>query len=129
MVALDTNIVIRFLTKDDHEQFAQSQAIFATQEIFLADTVLLETGWVLRYAYAYEPAQISAAIRKLCGLPNVHLANSERVLLALAGMEAGLDWADAFHLACAESCTSLLTFDQRFAIRATRLGGVPVELV
>ena len=128
MVALDTNIVIRFLTKDDREQFLTSKTIFATQEIFLADTVLLETGWVLRYAYAYEPAQISAAIRKLCGLPNVHLADAERVLLALAAVEAGLYWADAFHLACAESCTSLLTFDQRFANRASRWGGVPVEL-
>ena len=129
MVALDTNIVVRFLTQDDLEQFAKSRAVLATQEVFLADTVLLETGWVLRYAYAYEPAQISAAIRKLCGLPNVHLADAERVLLALAAVEAGLDWADAFHLACAESCTSLLTFDQRFATRATRWGGVPVELV
>lgn len=129
MVALDTNIVVRFLTKDDPEQFLKSKTIFATQEIFLADTVLLETGWVLRYAYAYEPAQISGAIRKLCGLPTVHLADAERVLLALAVVEAGLDWVDAFHLAYAESCTALLTFDQRFATRATRWGGVPVELV
>jgi predicted nucleic-acid-binding protein len=129
MVALDTNILIRFLTRDDPSQYQTSVTIFRTEEVFLSDTVLLETGWVLGYAYGYKPAQICEAISKLCGLPNVHLANAEQVQLALAGVETGLDWADAFHWALADGCSRLLTFDQRFAQRAHALKAKSIPVV
>ena len=129
MVALDTNVLIRFLTADDPAQHQTAVTLFATEQIFIADTVLLETGWVLRYTYQYEPAQINEAIRKLCGLPNVHLTDAERVQLALAGVEAGLAWADAFHWVQATHCTQLLTFDKQLAQRAERLAGLPVVLL
>jgi predicted nucleic acid-binding protein len=42
-------------------------------------------------------------------------------------MEAGLDFADALHLAKAAGCEAFVTFDQRFARAATRLGAVQVR--
>ena len=42
------------------------------------------------------------------------------------GMEAGLDFADALHLAAAAECERFLTFDKRFGRSGTRLNGIPV---
>ena len=53
MIAVDTNIIIRFLTHDDNLQYKKAFSIFNTQEVFIADTVILETEWVLRYAYEF----------------------------------------------------------------------------
>jgi predicted nucleic-acid-binding protein len=43
MIAVDTNIIVRFLTQDDELQFQKSREIFQTQDIFITDTVILET--------------------------------------------------------------------------------------
>jgi predicted nucleic-acid-binding protein len=51
MVAVDTNIIVRFLTQDDELQYQKSLEIFQTQNVFIPDTVILETEWVLRFAY------------------------------------------------------------------------------
>ncbi len=51
MIAVDTNIIIRFLTHDDTKQYKKAFSIFSTQDVFISDTVILETEWVLRYAY------------------------------------------------------------------------------
>lgn len=49
MIAVDTNIIIRLLTHDDEQQYKKSFAIFNTQEVFISDTVILETEWVLKF--------------------------------------------------------------------------------
>lgn len=40
--AIDTNVLIRFLTKDDPEQYAKARALIEGGDIFVATTVLLE---------------------------------------------------------------------------------------
>ena len=47
MITVDTNIIIRFLTHDDAEQYKKSFFIFNTYDVFIPDTVILETEWVL----------------------------------------------------------------------------------
>lgn len=71
MISVDTNIVVRFLTQDDKQQYAKSLKLFQEQDIFIPDTVILETEWVLRFAYRFQPQEICQAFRKLFGLPNV----------------------------------------------------------
>ena len=53
MISVDTNIVVRLLTQDDEVQYQKSLEIFQSPEIFIADTVILETEWVLRFAYKF----------------------------------------------------------------------------
>jgi predicted nucleic-acid-binding protein len=43
MVTVDTNIVVRLLTQDDELQYQQSLEIFQSQDVFIVDTVILET--------------------------------------------------------------------------------------
>ncbi|OKH24183.1 twitching motility protein PilT [Hydrococcus rivularis NIES-593] len=114
MVTVDTNIVVRLLTQDDELQFQQSVKLFQSQDIFISDTVILETEWVLRFAYKFKPFDVCLALRKLFGLPNVHLANASLVAQVLQWHESGLDFADAFHLAHSQQCSELYTFDEKF---------------
>ena len=98
MIAIDTNILIRLLTRDDPKQYSVSRKLFEKEEIFIPDTVILETEWVLRFAYDYSSAEICASLKKLFGLPNVTLTNDLIVSQAITWYESGLDFADAFHL-------------------------------
>lgn len=121
MLATDTNIIVRLLTQDDPIQYKQSTALFARETIFIPDTVILETEWVLRYVYKYRPAKIIIAFRYLFGLSNVHLRHEASVMQALDWHEKGLDFADAFHLAQSQHCQRMVTFDQKLVKRATKL--------
>lgn len=66
MIAVDTNVLVRLLTADDPKQLAAARSLFASDPIWVAKTVLLETGWVLRSLYGFETA-IHEAFTKLLG--------------------------------------------------------------
>jgi predicted nucleic-acid-binding protein len=127
MVAVDTNIIVRFLTQDDELQYQKSLEIFQTQNVFIPDTVILETEWVLRFAYKFKPVEIREALKKLFGLPNVHLNNPNLVAQSLQWHETGLDFADAFHLANSQNHTQFYTFDEKFIKRAKGLTSCEVQ--
>src|SRR3989339_260230 len=77
VTAVDTNIIVRLLTGDDAAQFQKARQVFASQDIFIPDTVILEAEWVLRVAYKFEPAAINTAFTKLLGLANIRVARPE----------------------------------------------------
>lgn len=112
--AIDTNIIVRFLTRNDARQYNTSRKLFETEEIYIPDTVILETEWVLRFAYDFESKEICSAFRKLFGLPNVRLSNEFVMAQVINWYAQGLDFADAFHLALSQNYSSLKTFDEKF---------------
>jgi len=107
MVAVDTNVVVRLLTQDDEQQYNDSLKLFQEQDIFIPDTVILETEWVLRFAYNFKPDEICQAFRNLFGLPNVQLTNGNLMAQVLQWHEHGLDFADALHLAQCQECSAI----------------------
>ena len=113
MRAIDTNVLVRFLTRDDPDQWAKAQALIEGGDIFVATTVLLETERVLRSGYAYARADIVNALRTFAGLPGVTLEAPEVAAQALAWMQSGMDFADALHLAACRRCDSFYSFDSR----------------
>ena len=113
MVAVDTNIIIRLLTGDNPQQYSASLKLFKGQQIFIPNTVILETEWVLRFVYEFTPKQICAAFRQLFGLSNVHLDHAHLVAQVIDWHEQGLDFADAFHLAQSQDQASFKTFDEK----------------
>ncbi|NUN16716.1 MAG: type II toxin-antitoxin system VapC family toxin [Myxococcales bacterium] len=127
MIAIDTNIIVRLLTRDDAEQYHVSKKLFEAEEIHIPDTVILETEWVLRFAYEFEPNEICNAFRKLFGLANVKLANDFTVAQAINWYEQGLDFADAFHLALSQNAESIKTFDDKFIKKSKSLSKCVVE--
>ncbi|WP_457091258.1 type II toxin-antitoxin system VapC family toxin [Microvirga sp. P5_D2] len=127
MLAIDTNLIVRYLTGDHAEQSPQARGLIDREDVFICTTVLLETEWVLRSAYGYTPVQIGAALSAFAGLPHVTLEDASLAAKALDWMAKGLDFADALHLAKAVGCTAFVSFDQRFAKAANRVSEVKVR--
>ncbi len=128
MITPDTNVIVRLLVGDDPVQSRQSVALFESgQTLFLPTTVILETEWVLRYAYGFTPAAIVQALRRLGGLPQIELENGYGITQALTWHEAGLDFADALHLAAALRGDRFVTFDKKLINTARTLVELPVE--
>ena len=121
MISIDTNIIIRFLTQDDKRQYKKSFSIFNSQEIFIPDTVILETEWVLRYAYNYSAEDICSAFTSLFGLRNIHLSNPTFIAQAIEWHKQGMDFSDALHLTHCQQFEKLYTFDKNFSSKAKNL--------
>jgi predicted nucleic-acid-binding protein len=120
-IAVDTNILVRLLTQDDLEQYQKSVELFQENNVYICDTVILETEWVLRFAYEFKPQEINQGFKKLFGLTNVYLSNVSKIYKALEWHESGLDFADAIHLANNQHCSYLYTFDQKFCRQAKNI--------
>ena len=115
MIAIDTNVVVRYLTGDHPEQSPRARGLVDGNEAFVPVTVILETAWVLRSAYDYEIADLVRALRAFGGLPTVIIEDAEIVAEALDRTEQGLDFADALHLGKSRHCDFLASFDRKFA--------------
>ena len=122
MLAIDTNVVVRYLTNDHPDQSPRARRLIDGQPVFVAVTVILEAEWVLRSAYGYSQAVIASALRMFGGLPTVELEDAAIVSSALDLSEAGMDFADALHLGKSAHCAGLATFDRNF-LKAARAAG------
>ena len=132
MTAVDTNVVVRLLTQDQPKQAAAARSLFAAGPIWIAKTVLLETGWVLRSLYGFDERAIRDAFTKLLGLKNVYTEDKLSMVAALALTLHGVELAVAMHLSGRPPGTVFVSFDQSFVRRANRAGvtdvsGVPAK--
>lgn len=127
MLAVDTNLIVRLLANDDATQARRAAALFASDQIFISKTVLLESEWVLRFSYELPPKVILQALRNIVGLPNVMVEQQHEIAESLDGFERGLDFADALHLASSRRAGKFATFDKRLIKRAEKL--IDIELV
>jgi predicted nucleic-acid-binding protein len=128
MLAVDTNVVVRYLVKDDDAQSARARDIVASGAIFVPLTVVLECEWVLRSLYGFSRLQVIAALEAFCGASGVFVGEAVAVKRAFRLAKQGLDFADALHLAQAGECEAFVTFDKRLARRAARLAETRVRL-
>ena len=134
MRALDTNVLARFFIDDaDDPQTARQRpaAVAALSErAFVSVTVLLELEWVMRGFYALARRDIVRVMRALAGIEHITIEDRAAVLAALDAFDAGLDFADALHVASSSRAASFATFDRRLAKRAQGMALLPaVELL
>jgi predicted nucleic-acid-binding protein len=120
MIAIDTNVLVRLLANDDPVQSPKAAQLFASEDVFVPKTVLLETEWVLRFSYGLPRAAIAAAFGKLLSAASVTVEDAEAVQAAAAAMTAGMDFADALHLSSSTKADTFLTFDRKLARSAAR---------
>jgi predicted nucleic-acid-binding protein len=128
MIAADTNVIVRLLTRDDERQYKKAFSLFSSQIVFVPDTVIQETEWVLRYAYEFPVEEICRALAGLFGLRNVRLSNPTIIAQAIDWHKQGLDFSDALHLAQCQMCEKLYTFDKSFSAKGNNMGSCLVVL-
>lgn len=127
MRAIDTNIIVRFLTADDEKQARAARAAIEGGDIFVPMTVMLESEWVLRSGYGFTADQIFDGLRGLAGLPTVAVEEPMLLAQALDWMRKGMDFADALHLVKSDGCSAFLTFDRKLMKAAKRHAPITVE--
>jgi predicted nucleic acid-binding protein len=128
MLAIDTNIVVRYVVGDGGDEFVRAVNVVENNQVSIAVTVVLETEWVLRDVYDFSRAEVLSAFTRLFGLPTVSVAEPPAVRRALDYAELGLDFADALHLAQAIECEAFVTLDKPLARKSRRLTEARVRL-
>ncbi len=91
MIAIYTDIVVRYLTGDHPEQSVRAREIVDGQAVFVPVTVVLEAEWALRSAYGFRPADVARAMRAFGGLPQVTVEDAPTVATAFDLAEQGMD--------------------------------------
>jgi len=119
-IAVDTNVLVRYLTWDDPAQAeAAARVVEEAESVFISIVVLCEVVWVLKRGYRYKPEEIADALRGLIESDGVE-TNRVAVETGLRLLEAGGDFADGVILSETERAgvRRLVTFDTTFAARA-----------
>lgn len=129
MRAVDTNVFVRLLIDDKSGQMEKARALLSSEAVFVPMTVILEAAWVLRSRYGRSNREAAEDIRDVVSLTTVNVERPERLTRALGWIDAGMDFADALHLAAAQEHDGLVTFDKEFARVARREGVKNVELL
>jgi len=125
MKGVDTNVLVRLLTQDDPEQAAVAAEELRSGPIYVSSTVIMETEWVLRFAYGFERSQVGAALLGVVNLAGAVIDSEPAVRAALRWHANGMDLADALHVARLERTDEFITFDKKCARKAEQLGVAP----
>lgn len=128
MIALDTNVLVRFLIADDPEQAERARRLIQTNTVFVPNTVLLETYWVLKSAYSLGPKNAYEVIRSFVGLENVALEDRAAIDSTFEACASGVDFADALHVSSSGSAIEFATFDRQL-VRAWTDVVTPIKVV
>ncbi|MEE4349873.1 MAG: type II toxin-antitoxin system VapC family toxin [Pacificimonas sp.] len=123
MNAVDTNILLRFFTRDDPAQHAEVRSLLAHTEaagdrLFVSVLALAETLWTLRTQYRWNDVRCRAALREIADMAAFTLDHASAVASALNDPRLQrLDVADALiaSIGMEAGCDSTLTFDKAAA--------------
>ncbi len=97
MIGLDTNVLIRYLTKDNETQWQQAtQLIQRGEQCFIANIVLCEIVWVLKgKPYQYSKNEILKTLEAMLQSPTFEFENHSVVYQALQRTKQGrADFSD-----------------------------------
>lgn len=127
MIAVDTNILVRYLIKDDPEQTIRATDFLAKNRCYVLKSVLVEVVWVLSSSVGYNLSRETVHERLLhvLGLAAIETEDATDVAQALAWYAKSMDFADAVHLASSAELSGLATFDRKFASTAKKLQALP----
>jgi predicted nucleic-acid-binding protein len=131
MIGVDTNVVVRYLTRDDQTQYEKARRLIDRQvakgePVFVSLPVLLETEWVLRSRYDLTKPDIVSAFSALLDTVDLTIEDEPSVESALYSWKDSVaDFADCLIEARNRrlGCRATATFDGR----ALKLAGfVPI---
>ncbi len=121
MKAVDTNILVRFLTGDDELQAKKAYAIFKKaesekSELFVPLLVVLEMIWVLESVYEISRTAILDAITDLLSMPIFKFDQRPALqVLVVSARKNNIDLSDLLiaHSAVEKGCEAVITFDKK----------------
>lgn len=123
MSALDTNVLVRYLVRDDAAQLEAARALIARciderRSLFVPVTVVLELEWVLRSSFEFPKHDTLRVLASLFGASELTFESERALEVALQlYREGAAEFADCVHVALTLQAGEqpLWTFDRRAA--------------
>ncbi len=120
MPALDTNVLVRYVVRDDSGQLSAAKRLIGRcvaegQSLFVPVTVTLEFEWVLRASFGYKKDDVLQALSNLLSAAELTFESERALEVALQlYREGSADFADCLHIALASEAGEqpLWTFDK-----------------
>ena len=121
MIGIDTNVLVRYLVRDDQPQFEKAQRLINRESddeeiVVISLLVLLETEWVLRSRYELMKTEIVAAFSSLLDTAELSFEDEPSVEHAMyTWKDASADFADCLIGArnLRLGCRATATFDAK----------------
>ena len=127
MIGLDTNVLVRYLVRDDEQQAEAARALLesltADRPGFVCREVIVELVWVLERAYGSSPGKIAKILVELVATEGLVIEEANDVARAALRYRASVGgFSDLMILAAAERSGAfpLYSFDKK----AARIDGV-----
>jgi len=118
MRAVDTNVLVGLVTRDDPRQVAAAEA-FVARGAWVSHLVLAEAMWVLDAVYELGPVEVAKAAEMLLNHKDLTLQDADAVASALASFrkKRSLSFSDCLVLAIARKAGHLPlgTFDRELS--------------
>ncbi|HVZ72373.1 MAG TPA: type II toxin-antitoxin system VapC family toxin [Polyangia bacterium] len=118
MRAVDTNVLVRLITRDDRKQAAAAEG-FVDGGAWVSHLVLMEATWVLTAAYEIASRELATAIEMLLNHKDITVQDTETVAAALQQfrLKPTLGFSDCLILEVARKAGHLPlgTFDRTLA--------------
>ncbi len=122
MIGLDTNVLVRYLTKDDALQSPLALELidsFTSQKPgFVSLVSLVETVWVLTDVLGYNRTDMAQVIETLLGSDDIHIQQADLVWRCLRQYrDSKVDFSDCVIgvLGTEAGCETTVTFDRQAA--------------
>ncbi len=120
MIGIDSNVLVRYLCRDDPNQTALAdqlieQRLSLEEQGFISAIVIAETAGVLRRSYRWSTLQLADAMELLLAAGTLVVENSQAVAEAVTMVRQGRgDFTDALIGAAARKagCSQVMTFDR-----------------
>jgi len=133
MPALDTNVLVRYIVRDDARQLAAARRLISRcvaegSTLFVPVTVVLELEWVLRSSFGFGKVDVLLALSSLFSAVDLSFESERALEVALQLFRKGsADFADCLHVALATQAGEqpLWTFDKA----AAKVDGVRLLMV
>jgi predicted nucleic-acid-binding protein len=125
MIALDTNVILRYLVQDDPVQSPRAAEIIerrlTEQEPgFVSLVTILEVAWALKSLYKQSWQEVANEIEMLLAADTLEVQNEQEVYQALVALRK---WPGSFEdaligaLGVWRGCSATVTFDEKAAQR------------
>jgi predicted nucleic-acid-binding protein len=125
MIALDTNVLLRYLAQDDPAQSPRATEILerhltARNPGFVSLVCILEIVWVLRSLYKRTRSEVAQHIEMILAADSLEVQNEQEVYQAVVALRSGAgSFEDALigSIGIWRGCSATLTFDETAAKR------------
>ncbi|MCB1179115.1 MAG: PIN domain-containing protein [Leptospiraceae bacterium] len=96
MKAIDANLILRYIIKDNQELYDVSAKIIDNEEILIPGEIILEVVYVLLKVYNVDRSDIANSISNILNYPNITIYDKELIEEALSIFASeNIDYADA----------------------------------